>query len=270
MALADRVDAPYYRRRFVAAETDEVRVYLHGGDDRVERTGPAAGRLTVRVIAGGGHDVIDDSKGGGTDVWRDAGTMDVSRGPGTTVRNEVWPNPVPVKDAPWIEPRSYGNWTVRDAGVRLRAGPLRLPGLRLHQRTSWGFRTEPAKSVQTLRGAITTGDTSGKLEYLGTFRRPASGLGYQLSAFASGIEAYNYFGYGNESAGTDDRARYKTRENVFFCHADAALRSGPARRLRSSARRSATRRPRPTAARSWPTRRRSASATSGSWPFARA
>ena len=82
-------------------------------------------------------------------------------------------------------------------------------------RTSWGFRTEPAKRVQTLRGAITTGDTRGKLEYLGTFRRPASGLGFQIGAFASGVEAFNYFGYGNDSDEIADRARYKTRENVF-------------------------------------------------------
>ena len=112
VALAGRADAPYYRRRFPASETDEVRVYLHGGDDQVDRTGPAGGPITVRVIAGGGRDTIDDSKGGGTDIWRDAGTLDVKRGPGTHLRNDVWPNPVPVKDAPWIEPRSYGHWTV--------------------------------------------------------------------------------------------------------------------------------------------------------------
>jgi hypothetical protein len=120
-----------------------------------------------------------------------------------------------VKDAPWIEPRSYGSWTIPT--------PLfgYAPDLYLYlgygyTRTWWGFRTEPARRVQTLRGAITTGDTRGKLEYSETFRRPASGLGYQLSAYASGIEAYNYFGAGNDSPELTDRARYKTRENVFF------------------------------------------------------
>ena len=80
---------PYYRRRFVPAETDEVRIFLHGGDDRVERTGPAGGPIKVRVIAGGGTDVVDDSDSGGTDVWRDAGTLDVKRGSGTHVRDDA-------------------------------------------------------------------------------------------------------------------------------------------------------------------------------------
>src|SRR5512139_168675 len=103
---------PYYRRRFVPSETDEIRIFLHGGDDRVERTGPAGGPITVRVIAGGGHDVVGEAASGGTDVWRDAGTLEVKRGSGTHVRDDAWVNPVPVKNAPWIEPRSYGQWTV--------------------------------------------------------------------------------------------------------------------------------------------------------------
>jgi hypothetical protein len=67
--------SPHYRRRFVPSETSEVRLYLHGGDDRVERTGPARGPIKVRVVAGGGSKVVDDSASGGTDVWRDAGAV---------------------------------------------------------------------------------------------------------------------------------------------------------------------------------------------------
>jgi hypothetical protein len=215
VGLADSSVEPHYRRRFLTSETDEVRIFLHGGDDRVERTGPAGGPITVRVIAGGGRDVVDDSASGGTDVWRDAGTLDVKRGPGTDVRDKVWPNPVPVKDAPWIEPRSYGQWSAPapifgyapDVSVYLGFG---------FTRTAWGFRTEPSKSVQTLRGALATGEMAVKLEYVGTFRRPASGFGYQLHAFGSGVESYNYFGSGNNSPETDDRSRYTTREAVYF------------------------------------------------------
>ncbi len=219
---------PYYRRRFVASETDEVRIFLHGGDDRVERTGPAGGPITVRVIAGGGHDVVDEAASGGTDVWRDAGTVDVTRGQGTDVREKAWVNPVPVKDAPWIEPRSYGQWSVGTPLFGYAPDVLVYLGYGV-TRTAWGFRTEPSKSDQTLRGAIATGDMTGKIEYLGTFRRPASGLGYQLHAYASGVESYNYFGVGNNSPETNDRARYKTRENVFFF--TPALRFEAGRRL---------------------------------------
>ena len=215
VGLANSGEPPYYRRRFLASETDEVRIFLHGGDDRVERTGPAGGPITARVIAGGDRDIVDDSASGGTDVWRDAGTLDVKRGPGTNVRDKVWLNPVPVKDAPWIEPRSYGQWSVPapvfgyapDVSVYLGFG---------FTRTAWGFRTEPSKSVQTLRGGLATGKMAVKLEYVGTFRRPASGFGYQVRAFGSGVESYNYFGSGNNSSETDDQSRYTTQEAVYF------------------------------------------------------
>jgi hypothetical protein len=57
---------------------------------------------------------------------------------------------------------------------------------------------------------------AGKVEYVGTFRRPASRVGYELHAYGSGVQSFNYFGLGNNSPETDDRERYKTRENVFF------------------------------------------------------
>ena len=103
--------APYYRRRFLPAETGNVRIYLHAGDDHVTRTGRPGGPILIRVIAGSGHDVIDDTGSGGTEVWKDAGSADVRHGDGTRVVGQTWVNPHPVKDAPWIEPRSFGHWT---------------------------------------------------------------------------------------------------------------------------------------------------------------
>jgi hypothetical protein len=64
IARADGGATPWCRRRFLSSETDEVRVYLHGGNDRATRTGPAGGPIRVRVLAGGGKDVIDDSQRG--------------------------------------------------------------------------------------------------------------------------------------------------------------------------------------------------------------
>ena len=45
IALAAGGAQPYFRRRFVASETEEVRIFLHGGDDRVERSGEAGGPI---------------------------------------------------------------------------------------------------------------------------------------------------------------------------------------------------------------------------------
>ena len=218
--------APYYRRRFLASETDEIRIHLHGGNDRVTRTGEAGGPVTIRVIAGGGNNVIDDSKSGGTDVWRDAGTVEVMRGSGTKVRGDVWVNPEPVKGAPWIEPRSFGHFTVGTAiiGYSPDAGALLGYGF---MRTAWGFRTKnAAASEQTLRGAFATSDVSGRVDYSGTFRRPASNVAFRFEAFGSGIERMNFFGYGNDTPNETDRDRYRTQQNVFYAAPSLVVEQG--------------------------------------------
>ncbi|HEX5724013.1 MAG TPA: hypothetical protein VFX98_01030, partial [Longimicrobiaceae bacterium] len=63
--------APYFRRRFVPGETREVRVFLHGGDDRAEATGEGPARIRVRVLGGGGDDVL--AGGRGTVLYDDRG-----------------------------------------------------------------------------------------------------------------------------------------------------------------------------------------------------
>ena len=215
IALADGGESPWYRRRFLPGETDEVRVYLHGGDDRVTRTGPAGGPIRVRVVAGGGRDVVDDSRSGETEVWRDAGTVEVARGQGTSVREEAWVNPHPVKDAPWLEPRSYGHWTTGNAVFAYHPDIAFVLGYGLTRR-AWGFRTEPESSVQSIRAAIATGEGTGKIEYGGTFRRPASGLSLRVETFLSDIEQFNYFGYGNDSLRPPADLSYRAEQTVAF------------------------------------------------------
>ena len=217
---------PYFRRRFLPGETKEIRIHLHGGNDRVARTGPAGGPILVRVVAGGGNDVVDDSQSGGTDVWKDAGTVEVMRGSGTKVRGDVWVDPEPIKGAPWIEPRSFGHFTVGTVivGYNPDAGALLGYGF---TRTAWGFRTRnAASSEQTIRGALATSDVSGRVDYSGTFRRPASNVAFRFEAFGSGIERANFFGYGNDTPNDTDRGRYRTRQNVFSAAPSLVIEQG--------------------------------------------
>jgi hypothetical protein len=216
IAPAEPGAEPWYRRRFLPGETNEVRVYLHGGDDRVVRTGPAGGPIHLHVVAGGGKKAVDDSRSGGTEVWRDAGTVEVARGSGTSVREEAWVNPRPVKDAPWLEPRSYGHRTVGHNVVAYHPDIQLVLGYGF-TRTAWGFRTEPASSVQSIRAAIATGEGTGKIQYGATFRRPASGLAFRFETFLSDIEQFNYFGYGNDSLRPPaEGPAYRAEQKVAF------------------------------------------------------
>ncbi len=52
---------PYYCRRFHTSETREIRLYMHGGDDRVEVSGNGAPHMDVRIIGGDGANNITDT-----------------------------------------------------------------------------------------------------------------------------------------------------------------------------------------------------------------
>ena len=106
---------PYFQRRFEAARTQEVRVYLYGGNDKVAVTGGHHGGVLLRVVGGDGVDVLDDSAGGGT---RFSAAQDqsesryrVAAGPGTHWDRRPYPPPPPNKRADWIPARDWGRVT---------------------------------------------------------------------------------------------------------------------------------------------------------------
>src|SRR5688572_943958 len=100
--------APYFRRTFTSDETDEVRVYLHGGDDRVVVRG-RRGRITLRIIAGAGAGGVDAQPPDGVLFYDAAGgyTVDpglhVDRHPYALPPASGWAfkDPVPVPPRDW-------------------------------------------------------------------------------------------------------------------------------------------------------------------------
>jgi hypothetical protein len=206
---------PYFQRRFVAAETREVRIYLHGGNDTVKTSGPAGGPIRVHVLAGGGRDFVDDSASGGTDVWAwdGAGALEVQPGPGTR-RHAAWTNPLPNPEVAWVEPRNFGRWTTPVTQLMYATELELIFGIAV-SRTSWGFRSVPSAAQQDFSAVWATGEKSGRVDYTGTFRRPGSKTAFRIEGLASGIERTNFFGYGNESVRPDERSEYRTQENTY-------------------------------------------------------
>ena len=213
--------APYFRRTFVPGETSEVRVYLHGGNDRVERAGEPGGPIRVRVVAGEGHDVVDDAASGGTEVWPGAGELDVARGRGTD-RQGPWAGPKPDEEKPWVGPRDYGHWTRSYTELTYASELDALLGAGL-ERTAWGFRSLPEASIQDVSFLWSTGEGEGRLAYSGLFRKPGSRAAFAVDGLASGIERINFFGYGNETAKPGRRDEYRTFENAFSLAPSARL-----------------------------------------------
>ena len=189
---------PSFHRLFLPKETKEVRVFLFGGNDRLETSGPKQGDIELRVMGGPGDDILDDSKSGGTDLRDSDGANTFARGPGTSVDEKPWKNPKPDETRPWLEPRAYGHWTIPLIQLWLEPDQAFMIGGGF-ARTSWGFRQYPWKSMQGGSVIFSTGYKNVRVSYFGERRLGSSAASARIDLKASGIENLNYFGFGNDT-----------------------------------------------------------------------
>ena len=219
VTAAAGASAPYFERTFNTDHTDEIRVYVHGGDDQIGRNGSGSS-IHVRVLADDGTKTVD-SPNTRTEFWRGSGSITGSR----FSTHDLWVNPAPVKDAPWIEPRNYGATTVVLPAVWYATDIGFVIGATV-TRTTYGFRSLPAAKKQVFRGGWAFGPMAGKLEYHGLFTRPASKLAIDFRAFGSSVEQINYFGLGNETP-NQSSSRYRSRQRLFQLSPSLRIGSTP-------------------------------------------
>jgi hypothetical protein len=204
---------PWYHRTLLAAETREAQVYLRKGQDKVVTLGPPRGVL-LRVITEG-QDVVDDSKGGGTQVY-DRSNSQLVKGPGTDLDTREYKPPPPPKNAPWVPARDWGRDTFvapwvsygSDLGVFLGAGIDSL---------AFAFRKEPYANRHVLRAGWSFGESTYRADYQGEFRFENTKASFGLGAYASGIETLRFFGFGNETSDRGNAASdfFKVRDQQF-------------------------------------------------------
>jgi len=191
----------WYHRRFDAAETREVRVFLHGGADRVVVRGATNGRTLVRVIGGGGRDVIADSTPGGNAAnlrYYDTDTTTVIA-PGTRARIDRRTYVPPPTRRGWIDPpRDWGSrWRTSpwvgyssDAGLFIGGGP---------SFERYGFRHHPYAFRTSLRGGYATGVNKWRAEFSADVRRENSDAHFTVIARVSELDILHFYGFGNET-----------------------------------------------------------------------
>ncbi len=189
--------AAYYARTFRPSETREVRLYLHGGDDRAVVRGTGPGSITVRVIGGGGNvELVDSTRAGGTHFYRDRGSD-----------RSLDPMKAPPRD--W---GSRWNPMVRafylpDLGVIVGAGETF---------TKYGFRRDPYSSRMTFWLSYATAAQRFRAEYLGDFRGLGRSLQATLEARASGLDVVRFHGFGNDIAAPGPSDYYKVRQQQYL------------------------------------------------------
>ena len=134
-----------FHRRFDRAETKEVRLYLHGGDDVVHITGQGGGPPLLRVIGGGGDDSVVDSSSGGRVRFYDArGANQVAGLHHAPLDDRPFADFQPSDSTPWPERDWGGFWRFRpwfsygpDVGLFFGGGVVRY---------DFGFRKRPYRS----------------------------------------------------------------------------------------------------------------------------
>ncbi|HUF51232.1 MAG TPA: BamA/TamA family outer membrane protein [Longimicrobiales bacterium] len=195
---------PFYRRTFVPAETNEVRIYLADGDDVAIVRGAPSSHIIIRVIGGSGADVLVDSAGGGGTHFYDSDGADFVSARGTRVSQQPWIPPEPAAGLrlgrawrpDWGGSRGWGPVIgyAEGSGMVIGFGPRRL---------EYGFRRLPHH--WSVGANLLVGLASGRfgITAAADYRAENSPLALTLSAGASQLDAFRFRGYGNDTPATD-------------------------------------------------------------------
>lgn len=202
-AAAGADTAAYFDRRFLPQETDEVRLYLHGGADRVGVIGCAAEGVTLRIIVRGRDDHVSlPCTGGATRIYRDPDTP-FPYGPDSLFDRRPW---IRGDDGTLVRPgEDRGGAIAPQVALEVSGdlGVVTRVGIELQR---YGFRRQPDASTIGVLLDHATGYAASRVDIFGERHFEASPLGIRVLARASQLEHVNFFGLGNASAGLDGAA----------------------------------------------------------------
>ncbi len=197
---------PVYRRTFYPDETQEIRIDLHGGNDRAIIEGRDRS-ITVRVIGGGGDDELVDQSAGPTALYDDRGENRLVAPSGTRIDTRSYEAPVPPEDE--LLPVVRADWgthvgVIPWADWRSHVGVVM--GARL-KRTRFGFRQDPYSSQHLLTALFAPEKGRGAIEYRGFLPFEGSDNRIEVRADATTMNAVRFHGFGNDApyAGADSR-----------------------------------------------------------------
>lgn len=209
--------AATFDRRFVPDETSEVRLYLHGGRDRVRLVGTGPGRIGVRIVPGSGSDRIVDSiaaGGGGHATVYDVESRDTIARSGhlaTSSRPFVPPHGWDSLSPP---PRDWGSWTVpstqlgyqTDIGLFIGGGRTRY---------FYGFRQFPYRAKVWLNAGYAFGAMRPRIELGAELPEIAWRVRPVVVARVSGIDLVRFYGFGNETVRAQPDSFFRARQNSY-------------------------------------------------------
>jgi hypothetical protein len=220
---------PYFDRRFLPEETEEVRVYLHGGGDSAIVRGTGERGIKLRVIGGKGDNQLVDSSRVALDAHathlydNGPGPHDLTYGPDTLFSRR----PQLVEDGDTLMPPPDFGKKMAPA-LRLRyltdVGVLFGAGVTVDQ---YAFRTRPYWYSTSLWAERGTGPNDTRVAGSADIYRENSPLHLRLVGQISGLELIRYYGEGNESVRTDEGRPFKVENTQYRLDASLAFPLGP-------------------------------------------
>jgi hypothetical protein len=222
---------PWFWRRFDARETQEIRLYLHDGNDTVVVTGHPRTSILVRVIGGNGNNAILDSStvGGQKHPTRryDVGVVtDVRYAPDPNKPETAWNRRPLVKQNGTLVPDGidHGAQFVPSAGVSTgrRLGVVPRVGLTWYD---YGFRNAPYRSMVRIGAAYSTKTNGVAVHLTGDRRFEGSPLHVSLDASKSQLALVEFHGFGNDVSSSDSDF-YRARQTQYLVHPSLGMALG--------------------------------------------
>lgn len=222
---ADAGAAPYLRRRFHPGETREVRLYLHGGDDRVVVRGAAAPGPFIRIVGGNGDNQSADSADAarlGMRLYDMGQVADVTYGVDTLFDRRPWE----LRRGTLVAPgRDYGGTlepalgvsVVNDLGLMVRVGAAS---------TAYGFRRRPYARRVELQLDYATGVDRLRGRLRAEFHPESADWSSSILVLASALETVRFHGLGNETPGTPGGPFYRVGQTQYRVEPAIALPLG--------------------------------------------
>ena len=224
----DRVPSargPYFDRVFEPGETREVRVYLRGASDSLEVVGGPEGPIKVRVVGGGGGDVLIDRTSG-----RDVRFYD-DRGDNVFVLGEH----TDLDQSDYVEPADLESAThrarPRDWGSRWYTFPLVSAdtdiGFSMGQTWEWqgyGFRFFPYRHRLRIDYAINPVRFGARTSVAWEFPIGRQGFGGIVELDALSREVRWFYGIGNGTTATEEKGYYRADRGAYALAAGLSYR----------------------------------------------
>lgn len=211
--------SPWFRRHYDQADTHEIRIYLHGGDDSAVVAGNAASSIPVRVIGGNGTNRLVDksvvaSRRNPTRLFDQGHVTDVKYGRDTVLEQESYVDALDsyYNRRPMVHafgrlqpPRAkeFGAAIVPVGGLKTGHGLGIVPKVGM-ARFTYGFRKIPYSTMIEADAGYSTGARGWKFDVLGDKRFESSDFHIPAAATMSQIEVTQFRGLGNHIAEDDD------------------------------------------------------------------